>query len=791
MKQVKQILLGGLGLALLAGCGLQAARPAPASSPSTAPSLAGLPPHAAHQVIVGYQSLSALSAAAQAVGGRVLSTIPKLRAALIELNSLSTGQALFALQGVKGISFTQPNWQRKLFPLETRPLPAGSGQPVTASDKTSAGLVSSLNGDPTKAPYFGLQGALQGPPGGLNVVQAWQDLAQAGEGAGSVVGTNGSQPVTVAYFAEPLAPVPDFAGQVVPGFDFNAWACGTYPNSYLPDPSSPNYSVSQNPQTACSASNPAQVLNNSTSFGSSAPANVLPGVNYNTPNNPGGESQLDVSNMVANGTGITGVAYDAQVMPLVVFSNNNPYGGAGNFEGDFAYAAEILWAAGHGAQILNNSLGGQGYSPLDALAFNEALLGGVTAVAASGDNGDALVSNPADIPGVIAVTATTVGGNLSWLGQIAPYVQFGAPGNWILTAGAAGFQSCSAANPDCPLGVFPVPGYGYEAGTSSASPYLVGVAALVDGAYAQKFRRFMTPGEIDQVLAQTATQVSGSQTAYGIPNAAAAVQHVNNLSAPLTNPTGYAAVYVTDSQGQPVQNANVVLTSTSGGPTYYSQTLIGLTETTATSPAYFFNIQPGTYSVQVTAGLPFGNLDFAGTGNPSDEVAVSGTLTVAPTSLSGLQSALNNETLQTALGSNVLSLSLPATTATVTLTTPHVHLALAIGEPGNTTSCPHVSGYVLDRGNGVTCGTAEDGSFSVSQSGSDYTVSYTLGSSYALGTYAIGLSARHVTTPVAGNNTHLQITENGVTTSYRVPAITPGTTLVSVGVPVTALSVKP
>jgi hypothetical protein len=617
------------------------------------------------------------------------------------------------------------------------------------------GLASGLQA-PTQAPLFPQEWALMNPPDGLDVVNAWNALS-GGLGAGSYTQGGQSKPIVVAYFAEPLPPLPDFQGQLVPGFDFTAWLCGTYPNSYISTTS--GQTVSQSCNSEGFVGQGTQVFD-----GAQVAPNVQPGVNYNTPDNPGGEAGLDASNMVANGYGVIGVAYDAKLMPLVVFSDNNPFGVPGGYEGDFAYAAEIVWAVDHGAQILNNSLGGAYNSPLEQQAVDYALNHGVTFVAAAGDNGDSLVSSPADLPGVLAATATTQDGNLAFLSQIAPYVQFAAPGNNIVTAEALGFQSVTPSSAD-PLGYAPEPGYYFVAGTSSSSPYVVGIAALIDAAYEQKFGQPMTPGEIEQVLYQTGHPLpSGTQNYIAqlrIPDAAQALAYVEGLTHPLSDPNGYAFVAVLDSQGYPVPDANVILTNAEH--TYYANTAtpgffvnspeIGQNGGVAEFP----NIAPGTYTVEVGASETLYDGDFPGTGNPADRLTAVGSITVRPGGLSNL---------------SITTVSLPPTTLTLELSTNNPNLQLAVAEPGNTSS-GSVGGFVTDGPNGSN-GAPQDGTFQVSHTAVTYTTTYTLNagsasSPYTPGLYLFGVYTGALKGPANGV---LTIVENGQ--SFDVPlSVTP------------------
>ena len=768
--QLKSLLLLALSAGVLSACGGTAPSTPQAGAVSggaggilsAAPDLRVSAPHADHQVIVSYQDGAALQKAAAKLGARVAFDLPALHAALLTLpDKMGVGQALFSLRGTGGVTSVQPNWRRSLPTLKR------AGDALKEARVRAQDLATGLT-DPTKAPFFAQQWALKDPPDGLNLVKAWPQLPG---GKGAYTGTDGKRKrVVLAYFAEPLAPLPDFAGQVVGGFDFTAWACGSYPNSFV--------SVYTGEGVATSCNLGGQTGGGVVFDSKNIAPNVLPGVNYTTPDNSGFEAGLDASNMAANGAGVVGAAYDAQIIPLVVFSQNNPYApnGGAIFEGDFAYAAEIVWAVDHGATILNNSLGGAQASPIINAGVNYALARDVMFVAASGDNGDALASQPADVPGVTAVTGTDQNGNLTYLSQIAPYVKYGAPGDNVIAAEAADFTACDPKLPACPLGVAAVPGYYYVGGTSSSSPYVVGVAALLQGAYQQKFHKFMTPGQVEAVLTQTGRKPpAGTQNftnSFVIPDASAAVAYVNKLGTELADPSGAMQINVVNSQGQPVLDADVILRSPAH--TYYAKSGYGglgqLAGVDDSGAAPFLNIAPGSYSVLIGGPETIFDGDFNGTGNVADRLTQSGTVTVA-------------------VGAPATStFKMPATTFKVTLTVSDPNLKLAVAEPDSAPGNGVVAGFVTP-GNG----TLGSGSFG----GAGATQTYTLAATYAPGPYIFAVYTGNLAAG-ASANASVQVTENGKDLgTVKLANLTRGSTNVSLtGIVVpgngqaTALSLK-
>ena len=81
-----------------------------------------------------------------------------------------------------------------------------------------------------------------------------------------------------------------------------------------------------------------------------------------------------------DGTGITGVAYDAAIMPLRVLDNDG-YGWTSDI------ISAVRWAADNGADVINLSLGGGGYSQAMADSISYASGRGSVVVMAAGNSG--------------------------------------------------------------------------------------------------------------------------------------------------------------------------------------------------------------------------------------------------------------------------------------------------------------------------------------------------------------------------------------------------------------------
>jgi subtilisin family serine protease len=166
-----------------------------------------------------------------------------------------------------------------------------------------------------------------------------------------------------------------------------------------------------------------------------------------------------------NGIGVASVAPGARVMPIRVLDAN----GEGS-EADLAYG--IDYAVGHGAQVINLSLGPLlpvgGPSPEIDAAMDRAFSRGVVVVAASGNNGLPLCEQPEGRGRLLCVGAVDRQGNRS------SFSSFGE-GLGIVAPGGSGLP---LANEDI-WSTWNDGGYAELAGTSQAAPHVSGVAALL------------------------------------------------------------------------------------------------------------------------------------------------------------------------------------------------------------------------------------------------------------------------------------------------------------------------
>jgi hypothetical protein len=167
-----------------------------------------------------------------------------------------------------------------------------------------------------------------------------------------------------------------------------------------------------------------------------------------------------------NEIGVAGMGWNATILPLKVLSPGAD-GSATGTARDIADA--IRYAADQGADVINLSLGGEAPCkwPVDE-AVEYAHSKGAVLVAASGNNGGATEMFPANCDHVLGVAATDYDDAIAYYSNYGTHVSVAAPG------GGSGNDIYSTVTAG---------GYGYNIGTSMATPHVSGLAALLFARY--------------------------------------------------------------------------------------------------------------------------------------------------------------------------------------------------------------------------------------------------------------------------------------------------------------------
>jgi serine protease len=381
----------------------------------------------------------------------------------------AVGQAAALLRENPRVAYAEPDYVATASSVEGPPLdPNDSGSiEATAATAGESGKWSSKQWN-FLSPEGPETAALPISPGGIDAVDAWRNLVEAGRpgGAGVVVAVLDSGIAYRSYGTE-YKRSPDFgSGQFVPGYDFVG-------HDRLP-------------------------LDK---------------------NGHGTHVAGTIAEKTGNGFGLTGLAYGAKLMPVRVLNREG--------EGlESQIARGIRYAVVHHAEVINMSFNfacGERVPMVDeALRF--AYRSGVVTVA-SGGNYDprhpqltACVSEPATGPRVIGVGAATEGGCISRYSLTGTAIDIVAPGGGEPRRGCPSILNRPiyqvTLRPDS-TSEFSIPAN--YAGTSMAAAHVSGAAALVLASKA------INPGleprlRVDQVtkrLRQTARNLGLPSTQEG------------------------------------------------------------------------------------------------------------------------------------------------------------------------------------------------------------------------------------------------------------------------------------
>ena len=176
----------------------------------------------------------------------------------------------------------------------------------------------------------------------------------------------------------------------------------------------------------------------------------------------------DEDEMVGHGTHVAGIvdiaAPAANIMPLRVLDTEG-YGEV------FTIAKAVSFAAGNGADVINLSLGSPSRSKLLQDTIKTATTNGILVAAAAGNSNNSMAHYPAagngvagSTDGLVAVSSVNVHAQKSNFANYGSWVSVAAPGQEIRSA-------------------FPGSQYAYWSGTSMATPFVSGQAALIHAVY--------------------------------------------------------------------------------------------------------------------------------------------------------------------------------------------------------------------------------------------------------------------------------------------------------------------
>ncbi|WP_342421389.1 S8 family peptidase [Paenibacillus sp. FSL E2-0178] len=187
-----------------------------------------------------------------------------------------------------------------------------------------------------------------------------------------------------------------------------------------------------------------------------------------------------------NEEGVAGISWYNKILPVKALDNS----GAGT---TYSVAEGIIWAADHGAKVINLSLGNYADSQFLHDAIKYAYDRDVVIVSASGNDNTERPGYPAAYEEVIAVAATNSTGERASFSNYGDYIDVAAPG-----------ESIASTYPDNQ--------YAALSGTSMASPHVAALAGLV-----RSLNPELTNKEVTELLTSNAVDLgdAGHDKYYG------------------------------------------------------------------------------------------------------------------------------------------------------------------------------------------------------------------------------------------------------------------------------------
>ncbi|WP_255952872.1 type VII secretion-associated serine protease mycosin [Streptomyces odontomachi] len=228
--------------------------------------------------------------------------------------------------------------------------------------------------------------------------------------------------------------------------------------------------------------------------------------------------------------GVVGLAPEAKILPVrVILEDGDPKRKRARDTRGGSLADGIRWAADHGADVINLSLGDDSASAhpeaSEDAAVQYALKKGAVVVASAGNGGEKgdHISYPAAYPGVIAVTAVDRYDDRAGFSTRRWYATVSAPGVDVIL-------------------IDPDRHYYKGWGTSAASAFVSGAVALVRAAHPD-----LSPAQVKKLLEDTAGEPpdGGRDDArgYGLVDPAAAIKAGAGLKPDSLHAAAYGAKY--------------------------------------------------------------------------------------------------------------------------------------------------------------------------------------------------------------------------------------------------------
>lgn len=193
-----------------------------------------------------------------------------------------------------------------------------------------------------------------------------------------------------------------------------------------------------------------------------------------------------------NGKGISGVCWNCRIMPIRTLLISS------------MLAEAIIYAADNGADIISMSYGGYSYSQLQKDVLDYAYSRNVVLIASAGNDNNSRRHYPSGYDNVISVAAVDSNDKKAVFSNYGPWVDVAAPGVDVL--------SLRAKNTDMYRDVMHIfeEDYYFGSGTSMATPYISGIAALL-----LSHNNSLTPDMIKTIILNSADELPSSSFYIG------------------------------------------------------------------------------------------------------------------------------------------------------------------------------------------------------------------------------------------------------------------------------------
>ncbi len=225
----------------------------------------------------------------------------------------------------------------------------------------------------------------------------------------------------------------------------------------------------------------------------------------------------------SNNSNYNGIAYDSKLIAMKIFDNQ------GNFSSISELLKAIRAAIIDGAKVINASIGGSFYSHLEEETYRLAEDLGVLVIAAAGNNSsnnDYRPIYPANYKTVFSVAATSQDDSISNFSNYGNSVDIAAPGDLISSTMANNSYLASNFASSLDQSIDSDYGYWYLSGTSMATPYVSGLAALILSKHPE-----LSNDAVRNIIEESSDPIIGTKNiSHGRINALRALEIAENYS---------------------------------------------------------------------------------------------------------------------------------------------------------------------------------------------------------------------------------------------------------------------